>query len=570
MRLTGWFARFAGLALLCLSLSCGDSVGPRVPANIVIVPNQPVVPQGLTLALTATVVDAAGRAIGGMVVTFTSSDPLTATVSAAGVVTSLGPLGTVRITGATAGISSFVDLLVQQRAVGIQVVPESLTINPATSDTLAVTVVDFLGAPLAVPGSLSFASSDSALVTVTSHGVVTAPGPARGHATVTITADSIVVLVPVNVAQIPGSLFVSATDVVMRPSTSQQLRTAVLDVVGDSIAGAAISITNNSPSLFTVSGTGLVSASSNTGSGSLTVRAGSLTKTVTVFVSKAVVGIRLKQVLTPDQPYAAAVSGTGQVLVSLATAGIVLRGDLPSFQLSPITTGGAQLGVAINPAGSRGYLALTGLGSAGVVDMGTNSLLTPLSGIFGTVYSVAVSNDGQFVFVGTEAQVLKYDAATGNKLDSVGVAALHLAIHPTLSLIYASDPSGGTFEINSVTMTTVRTFSGTARPQAVAVAPDGSELYVANEGTDVLAFDLSTGLAAGSFTTRLGSVGLAVSDSQLVVTENIGNQIEIFDRVSRVATGFLTTGGHPRRPAFAPGGNLVVVPNEDGWVDFIR
>jgi hypothetical protein len=43
MRLTGWSARFAGLALLCLSLSCGDSVGPRVPANIVIVPNQPVV-----------------------------------------------------------------------------------------------------------------------------------------------------------------------------------------------------------------------------------------------------------------------------------------------------------------------------------------------------------------------------------------------------------------------------------------------------------------------------------------------------------------------------------------------
>lgn len=72
MNLTRWFARFAGLVLLVSSLSCGNDLAPRVPANIVIVPNQPVVSQGLTPALTATVVDAAGKAIGGRVVTFSS------------------------------------------------------------------------------------------------------------------------------------------------------------------------------------------------------------------------------------------------------------------------------------------------------------------------------------------------------------------------------------------------------------------------------------------------------------------------------------------------------------------
>ncbi len=50
------------LALAAALLGCDDE-GPATPADIVVAPNLPRVPMGRTEQLTATVVDARGRAI---------------------------------------------------------------------------------------------------------------------------------------------------------------------------------------------------------------------------------------------------------------------------------------------------------------------------------------------------------------------------------------------------------------------------------------------------------------------------------------------------------------------------
>ena len=572
MRLTGWFVRVAGLVLLCLSLSCGNDVGPRVPANIVIVPNQPVVPQGLTLALTATVVDAAGRAIGGKVITFTSLDTLTATVSASGVVTSRGPLGTARIRAESGGLSAQVIVGIGQRIVSIAVSPDTLRLNTGGSGFLTPTGLDAAGALALVPSDFTFTSSDTTRVVVATPGYVASVGSA-GTATITVAFDTFSVNVPVIIAQIPTAIAVSPAAVVILPGASQQLGVTLRDALGMPIPGATFQFSGDAPALFSVSSTGLVTSLGPTGAGTITVvlPGDTLVAQVPVRIGNGPFGVLAQRTSVAGPGYASAVSAAGAMIVSLPTTTNGLRGDLPAYTLSAVAGLSDPLGVAINPAGTLGYFALRS-GGVAVLDLATNTLQAPLTGISGAALSVAVSADGQSLFAGGDTEIYKFDAATGTLLDSAAInSVVHLAVHPTQALLYASSASGLVAEINTATMAQVRSFSGITFPQAVAVAPDGSELYVADEGgLQVKAFNLATGLAATSFVTAAGSFGLAATGSLLVATESSSGQVELFDRVSRVRFALMSTGGTPRRPAVNAAGDVIVVPNEGGWVDFIR
>ena len=76
-------ARASFLAATLL-LACGEDLGPRVPAAIVVTPDAPQVALAETLRLSATVVDAAGGRIDGQAVTFRSSDETVLTVDDTG------------------------------------------------------------------------------------------------------------------------------------------------------------------------------------------------------------------------------------------------------------------------------------------------------------------------------------------------------------------------------------------------------------------------------------------------------------------------------------------------------
>jgi DNA-binding beta-propeller fold protein YncE len=109
-------------------------------------------------------------------------------------------------------------------------------------------------------------------------------------------------------------------------------------------------------------------------------------------------------------------------------------------------------------------------------------------------------------------------------------------------------------------------FRGTLRKST-----DGSTLYFADEGgLGVRAYDLSTGTERSPIMTESGSFGLAVTADFLVVTETSVGLVEVFDRRSGVRINRIVVGGGPRRPAVNAAGDVIVVPNESGWVDFIR
>ena len=94
------------IILVPVLVAACDDQGPRTPADLVVTPNMPQVPMGGTRQLTATVVDADGRAIEGEAVTFESAEPHVVTVSDGGLLSSVGSLDTVTITATSRDLAA--------------------------------------------------------------------------------------------------------------------------------------------------------------------------------------------------------------------------------------------------------------------------------------------------------------------------------------------------------------------------------------------------------------------------------------------------------------------------------
>jgi hypothetical protein len=566
--------RFAAGPLLAITLSiaCGgnDSTGPVVPANIVITPNHPDVGQGLSLQLTGTVVDATGRAIPGTLPFFTSADPQIATVTAGGLVHSPGPTGQVRITAEFAGVTNFVDLAVRQRIVKLVVTPDHLTLNRYLTSYLQLQMQDFLGNPgYTLP---TFVSSDTDVVTTDPFGGIHAKG-VSGQATVTVGIDSLTATVPVTVTQIPSTIGLATPNLVIHPGASGQLIASVRDLHGDPITGAILTYVSSAPSVFSVSATGLVTSLGPTGSGTVTITGDTLVASAGIFVGDGPAGVLVHTTPLGMAAYEAAVATSGRMAVSGVTGSAGLLGTLPAYDFpGTVTVDPSPLGVAVNHAGTRAYIA--GQPSIAVIDLSTGSRLGDLTGFGGgTRFSVAVSGDDQRLYVGTDYGVYAMDLTTGQAVDSIATStALFLALDPAHPRLYVSVDGGQVMEILlGPTMTAGRTFAVTAGPKGIGVAPDGSELYATSEGGGVLeVWNLASGQRTQSVTLQGGGFGLAVSQDRIAVAESVAGLVQLFDRASRVPAGVVAVGGTPRRPAWDASGTMLVVPNEAGWVDFIQ
>ncbi len=181
-------SRHARMGLLVVvaaaALGCDDA-GPRTPAHIVIAPNLPRVPMEGTTQLTATVVDADGRAIDGEPVEFQSSDLSVLTVSASGLLTSVGPLGTSIVSAASGDVTAEVEARVVMAPSTLYVSPASLELAPGEFAQLSYTVTDEAGDPN-FDAEVLFQTSDPSVADVTQSGFVTADE--SGVATITVSS----------------------------------------------------------------------------------------------------------------------------------------------------------------------------------------------------------------------------------------------------------------------------------------------------------------------------------------------------------------------------------------------
>lgn len=306
------------------------SVGAPTPVSIVIAPPSVSIIVGQTSQLTATVKDSSGAVIAGAPVTWTVDNPGTATVSSTGLVTGISAGGaTVTATSGPAHMNASVTVS-PVPANAVVVSPGSATLLVTEQLQLQAIVTDAQGNPLS-GRTVTWGSNNPGVATVSATGDVTAVSP--GTAIITGTSGTAHGSATITVKLVPVvTVTVSPSSVALFTGQTAQLGVTAQDSAGNnlSLTGRTVTWKTNTPTVATVSGTGLVTAA---GVGSAVITAsvdgqqGFASVTVSVVPVRAVVVTPALDSIT----LGAAVQLTAQTLDS---AGNVLTGRTVTWSSS--------------------------------------------------------------------------------------------------------------------------------------------------------------------------------------------------------------------------------------------
>ena len=240
----------------------------RPVATLAITPAQPTLFVGRTLQMSASARDAQGTALTGRAVSWSTSDPMVATISAAGLVTAVAA-GSATITAVVEGVEATTVLTLvplPSAITGITASVDTVTLFAGRTRAVTATVAQPSGAPVA---AVTFGSALPAVATVSTAGVISAVSP--GTATITVTASVAgnvnfaaatrtatveVIVLPVPVA----SVQITPGTVNLVVGVSQQLAATVRDSVGTLLTGRVGTWTSSNTAVASVSATGLVTA----------------------------------------------------------------------------------------------------------------------------------------------------------------------------------------------------------------------------------------------------------------------------------------------------------------------
>ena len=567
-----------------LLLACGDNLGPRIPAAIVVTPETPEVPLDGTLQLTATVVDASGGEIEDAPLFFQSNADATLAVDNGGLLTSVGDTGTALITVASGEITARVEAAVVLPPSALLVRPRSFELDTGEDRFIRIILTDANG-EVVPDAEISFQSSDPTIARgqLAFESVYSVVGLGAGTATITISGGGMSTQVEATVSRFATSIAVTPNSLVLPPGSTQQVTAALLDRTGDEIdALEPFTWSSSNEAVATVSPTGMVTSTGLEGSAIITAAIDTLSVGLGVFVGTPPAGEKLATLPFDQAAEGVAVAPDGRFFV--AGYGRFASGTLPGFAFSQES---ALLGpgddVVLNSSLTRAYLVGTQVHVGGlfprgtvVMDLTTNSAIDFIPSSMGLPFAGALSEDETILTVGTEEGFERIDLATKRSLGASAIGFIgKITRNPVRPLLYASG-GGSVFELDPATGEVIRKFGVDA--QSHAVTSDGSKLYTVNLNGEINVWDLETGeqerlprVVAGN------DVVLSPDDRFLYVLRSSnhivdGSRVYIVDPQSGALLRTVILGGLTRRIAMSSDG-IAIVTNEGGeigWVDFVR
>lgn len=270
-------------------------------------------------------------------------------------------------------------------------------------------------------------------------------------------------------------------------------------------------------------------------------------------------------------------TSSGQLLVTLIDRGQVQRVSIANPANTTLTTiGGTPVIIAADTAGQYAYAtSMSNPGTLSVIAIASMAEVAEVP-IPGEAHFLALSPRGDRVYVtNTTDRVFAVDIATRTIVGTttVGPGPWGFAFWTTAtdSLVYVSARNGSSiWEVDMRTAGVVRTLPVPGRPHGLAMAPDGSTLYVAEDTNGEILF---VNRATGAIATRLparGSFGIAISPDgkSLFVTTNDG-YVLVVDVPSATIAKRYWTGGVPRQILVMPDGNTAMAANLNGWIDVV-
>lgn len=258
-------------AVLALGACSSDSTEPAsAVVSVAVTPRVNNMIVGGTQQLAAQALDASGNPIAGKAITWTSSEPSVATVSASGLVTTVGP-GSTAIQASADNSSGFAAISVTAPVSSVVITGNGGVIPVGTTQQLTANLRDAGGNSLYIR-TVTWTSSAPTIATVSSTGLLTAVS--AGTATITATSEgrtgtatvTTAVTFPVATVTVTPALATLVT------GTSQQLTATLRDGAGNALTDRTITWTSSNPAIATVSATGLLTTLT---SGTVTITAAS-------------------------------------------------------------------------------------------------------------------------------------------------------------------------------------------------------------------------------------------------------------------------------------------------------
>lgn len=323
------------------------TVIPVPVSTVEVSPSSPDLTLGQTVTLTAIAKDARGTVLPNRPATWATGAPSVATVSASGVVSTIGA-GSAVIFATIEGSTGSAVVSVRQLAVtSVTVAPASSNIGVGASVVLAETVRS--GSTVITGRPVQWSSSNDAVAIVSSSGRVT--GLKAGVVTITATCDGVAgtAFVAVGIA----SVVVSPNPTTVVAGQTRQLTAVARDAANTAITGVPFQWTSATPATATVDGNGLVRGVS-VGIVSISAAVGTASGASSVTVTAVPVAT---VTVTPSAPNVAA-GQTVQLTATLRDAGGNVLAPRPT-QWSSSNTGRAT----VNPTTGLVTTLLAGKGT---------------------------------------------------------------------------------------------------------------------------------------------------------------------------------------------------------------
>ena len=223
---------------------------------------------GQTLSLTATPRDAAGNTLTGRPVTWASSSPSVATVSNTGQVAGVTQgSATITATSESKTATATINVAIVPVA-SVQVSPATARLTPGQTAQLTATPKDSAGSAL-TGRAVTWTSSAPTVASVSASGLVT--GGAVGTATITAMSEGRTGSATVTVALIPvATVVVSPAPATLSVGGTVQLTVTLKDASGTTLTGRTVAWTSSTPTVATVSPSGLVTDVASGGTTTIT------------------------------------------------------------------------------------------------------------------------------------------------------------------------------------------------------------------------------------------------------------------------------------------------------------
>ncbi|MCV6981324.1 SMP-30/gluconolactonase/LRE family protein [Mycolicibacterium pulveris] len=256
------------------------------------------------------------------------------------------------------------------------------------------------------------------------------------------------------------------------------------------------------------------------------------------------------------------------------------RVELTVAQVETIQVGDKPAGIAVAPRAPRVYVANNGTDTVSVIDTTTNAVIGTIQVADGPI-GVALGLGGDIAYVGSQTGCSDCTGDTVSVIDVFDDAndLITTIDVPPVPQALAVSPDGTRVYVASVaeTLTVIDGNSNEVTAsihipnglQAVAVSPDGSRVYVAgfvgNSGA-VYVIDIATNEVVTEIPVGVLANGVAVSpDGSHVYVTNAAtaedNTVSVIDTTTNTVVTSIDVGQGPEGVAISPDGTRVYVAN---------